>query len=382
MNSVLPINPRACPDLNVSIRAAQEHPLTPELGDVEAKKLRQSRVLLVGAGGLGSPVALALGRAGVGSLVLVDFDRVDASNLQRQILFDTKDVGRSKLEAAAERLLRESPALDVALVGEPFSLANAARLVADADLVIDGADNFPTRYLVNDACVLGHRMNVFGSVSQFEGQVAVFGAPGGPCYRCLHPEPPPDGLILNCAEGGVLGVLPGVVGALQALEAVKLLAGIGTPLIGRLLLYDALRMRARDIALARDPDCPMCGDAPTIRQLQATGAICEPARPDTDISTKTLAGWRANRTPHRLVDVREPSEHATSSIDGALLVPLGRIEQERERLRGDRPVVVFCRSGARSARAVHLLRSHGIDARSLTGGIEAWQRSETLTRKG
>jgi adenylyltransferase/sulfurtransferase len=381
MNFALPFNPRACPDLQVSARAAEERTLTPELGDVEARRLQQSRVLLVGAGGLGSPVALALGRAGVGSLVLVDFDRVDVSNLQRQILFDTHDVGRSKLQAAAERLSRESPALDVVLVEEPFSLANAARLVADADLVIDGADNFPTRYLVNDACVLGHRMNVFGSVSQFDGQVAVFGAPGGPCYRCLHPEPPPDGLVLSCAEGGVLGVLPGVVGALQALEAVKLLAGIGTPLIGRLLLYDALRMRARDIALARDPDCPVCGDAPAIRQLQATGAICEPAGPDTEITSETLAEWRADRTPHRLVDVREPSEHAASSIDGALLVPLGRIEQELDGLRGDRPVVVFCRSGARSARAVRLLRSYGIDARSLSGGIENWQRAENLTGK-
>ena len=374
MSSALPINPRARPDAGISIRVAHERSAHLEVGEVEAAKLRQSRVLLVGAGGLGSPVALALGRAGIGSIVLVDFDRVDLSNLQRQILFDTKDVGRSKLEAARERLQREAPALHVDLVEESFSLANAAGLVADVDLVIDGADNFPTRYLVNDACVLGHRMNVFGSVSQFDGQVAVFGAPGGPCYRCLHPEPPPDGLILNCAEGGVLGVLPGVVGALQAVEAVKLLAGIGTPLIGRFLLYDALRMRARDIALPRDPECPVCGDSPSIRQLQATGAVCEPARPDTDISVETLAGWRADLTPHQLVDVREPSEHAISSIEGARLVPLGRIEQELERLRGDRPVVVYCRSGARSARAVRLLRSSGIDARNLTGGIDAWQR--------
>ncbi len=203
--------------------------------------------------------------AGVGSLVLVDFDRVDESNLQRQLIFDSADVGHLKVDAARARLRQHAPGVHVETVGEPFSVASAMRLVDDVDLVIDGADNFATRYLVNDACVMAGRPNVFGSVSRFDGQVAVFSAPGGPCYRCLHPEPPPDGLIQNCAEGGVLGVLPGVIGALQAVEAVKLLTGLGEPLIGRLLIYDALRMRARDIVLPRDPHCPMCGDTPTIR---------------------------------------------------------------------------------------------------------------------
>lgn len=344
-------------------------------GEDAVRRLRQSRVLLVGVGGLGSPVALSLAAAGVGSFVLVDFDRVDDSNLQRQVLFETADVGRSKVEAARKRLLRCAPGLDVALVDEPFALSNAARLVADADVVIDGADNFATRYLVNDACVLGGRVNVFGSVSRFEGQIAVFGAPGGPCYRCLHPEPPPDGLILNCAEGGVLGVVPGVVGALQAVEAVKVLTGIGEPLVGRLLLYDALRMRLRDIVLPRDSSCPLCGDAPSISNLQATGAICaaSPSDSNSEIAASELAAWRRNGTPHLLVDVREPSEHAVSSIAGAVLVPLAGVAEGRERWPHDRPVVVYCRTGGRSGRAMRMLRAFGVDARSLSGGIDAWE---------
>lgn len=341
-----------------------------------ARRLRQSRVLLVGAGGLGSPVALMLANAGVGSIFVVDFDRVDASNLQRQVLFDTSDVGRSKVDAARERLLRIAPDLDVDCVDEPFAVSNAARLVAGVDLVIDGADNFATRYLVNDACVLGGRTNVFGSVSRFEGQVAVFGAPGGPCYRCLHPEPPPDGLIPSCAEGGVLGVLPGVIGAIQAVEAVKLLAGLGEPLIGRLLVYDALRMRIRDIVLPRDPACPVCGDTPSIRELRASGPmpVCEP-HAVAEISPQTLVEWRRRGEPHALVDVREPSEYAASSIEGAVLVPLARVGEERDRWSAEHPVVVYCRSGMRSARAARMLRSFGVDARSLTGGIDAWHAS-------
>src|SRR5690606_17409545 len=225
-------------------------------------------------GGLGSPVAMSLATAGVGTLVCVDFDRVDLSNLQRQVIFRDADIGRWKVDAARDRLRAMAPGVNVEIVREAMTVKNAEALVRSVDLVIDGADNFATRYLVNDACVLVGRPNVFGSVARFEGQVAVFAAPGGPCYRCLHPEPPPEGLIPSCAEGGVLGVLPGLIGAIQAVEAVKLLAAIGEPLIGRLLLYDAMKMRLRDIVLPRDPACPVCGDAPVIRELVASGAFC------------------------------------------------------------------------------------------------------------
>lgn len=342
-----------------------------------ARRLRESRVLLVGVGGLGAPAALGLAAAGVGAIVLIDHDRVDDSNLQRQVIFDTQDVGRAKVEAARDRLVRVAPHIDIDIVDEPFSVENAARLVSDADVVLDGSDNFSTRYLVNDACVLGQRPNVYGSVSRFDGQVAVFAAPGGPCYRCLHPEPPPDGLILNCAEGGVLGVLPGVVGALQAVEAVKILTGIGEPLVGRLLVYEALRMRLRDIVLPRDPYCPACGGTPTIRQLEAIAVdvVCATGEPASEILSEQLADWRARDVPHLLIDVREPSEHATGVIDGARLLPLGQVAGARASLPSDVPVVVYCRSGMRSARAAAMLRSGGIDARSLKGGIDAWRRS-------
>ena len=337
-----------------------------------AGRLRRSRVLLVGIGGLGSPAALGLAAAGVGTLVCIDFDRVDVSNLQRQVIFDTGDVGRSKVAAARAHLLRRMPGLHVEVVDEPLSVGNAARLIASVDLVVDGADNFATRYLVNDACVLTGRPNVFGSVSRFDGQVAVFAAPGGPCYRCLHPEPPPDGLILNCAEGGVLGVLPGVIGALQVVEAVKMLTGIGDPLVGRLLLYDALRMRARDIVLPRDPECPVCGDRPSIREVTSAAVTCRPAGGEFDIGPALLADWRRRFVPHLLLDVREPVEHATGVIAGAHLLPLARVAAEAASLPASDPVVVYCRSGARSARAVATLRALGFDARSLAGGVEAW----------
>jgi molybdopterin/thiamine biosynthesis adenylyltransferase/rhodanese-related sulfurtransferase len=348
-------------------------PLPPD-GDA-SRRLRQSRVLLVGIGGLGSPVALGLARAGIGSLVCIDFDRVDESNLQRQVIFDTGDLKRPKVEAARDRLLALHPTLDVETIDEPLSAANAARIIAGVDLVIDGADNFATRFLVNDACVLGKRPNVFGSVSRFDGQVAVFAAPGGPCYRCLHPEPPPDGLIPSCAEGGVLGVLPGVIGALQTVEAVKLLTGIGRPLVGRLLLYDAMRMRIRDIVLPRDPECPVCGDHPTIRELIETGVICATAGPSATIAPDELSDWRLRNVPHLLVDVREPSEFAAGAIEGARLMPLSQVRDELQELRPQVPVIVYCRTGMRSGKAATLLRDIGIEARSLAGGIQAWHAS-------
>jgi adenylyltransferase/sulfurtransferase len=345
-----------------------------------ARRLRAGRVLIVGVGGLGSPAASGLASAGVGSLVLVDFDRVDESNLQRQLLFTTADVGRPKVEAAREYLGRVAPTVDVEVVNEPFTTDNAGRLVASVDLVIDGADNFETRYLVNDACVLGGRPNVFGSVSRFDGQVAVFAAPGGPCYRCLHPDPPPDGLIQNCADGGVLGVLPGVIGALQAVEAVKILGGLGNPLVGRLLIYDALRMRLRDISLPRDPQCAVCSDARTIHGLTRVGAVCATSQAVPEISVQTLQQWRRQGEPHVLVDVREPAEHAEAAIEGAALIPLSGIGEAGRQLPVDIPVVVYCRSGVRSARAAAMLRSSGRDARSLTGGIEAWQIDRSAHR--
>lgn len=362
--------PRQTPDL----AALLAQPTFDPRGEAAAR-LRTSRVLVVGIGGLGSPVALGLVRAGVGSLVLIDFDRVDESNLQRQVIFDTADVGRSKVEAARERLRQSGARTQVDVVDEPFSVDNAATLVADVDLVVDGADNFGTRYLVNDACVFARRPNVFGSVARFDGQVGVFAAPGGPCYRCLHPEPPPEGLIPSCAEGGVLGVLPGVIGALQVVEAVKMLAGLGTPLVGRLLIYDALRMRIRDIVLPRDPACPICGDTPTIQRLAATNVVCSPSDPAApELTPADLRAWRRDGVRHLLVDVREPSEHATGTIDGARLLPQGQLPEARASLPTDVPLVLYCRSGMRSARAAGMLRAAGFDARSLAGGILAWQQ--------
>jgi sulfur-carrier protein adenylyltransferase/sulfurtransferase len=247
--------------------------------------------------------------------------------------------------------------------------------------VLDGTDNFTTRYLVNDACVMERRPNVYGSVFRFEGQAAVFSAADGPCYRCLHPEPPPAGLIPNCAEGGVLGVLPGVIGTIQATEAIKLLTGIGEPLIGKLLLYDALRMRFRQITLPRDPECPVCGDAPRIRELQEYDLSCEPENlrtrePEnlTEMTVEELYKWRAEKRPHLLIDVREPSEHAAASIEGAVLIPLRELQSKVKRLPKDQPIVVHCQSGGRSAIAVAMLKLQGFDAKNLSGGIKAWSR--------
>jgi adenylyltransferase/sulfurtransferase len=345
--------------------------------DAAAKsRLHAARALVVGVGGLGSPAALYLASAGVGTLVLVDDDRVDESNLQRQVIFDTADVGRPKVEAAAVRLRARHPDLHVEPIARRLDETNARQLVAAVDVVVDGADNFATRYLVNDACVLERRPNVFGSVSQFDGQVAVFAAADGPCYRCLHPDPPPDGLILNCADAGVLGVLPGVIGMLQAVEAIKIIAGIGSPLVGRLLTYDALRMRVRDITLPRDPACPACGARPTITTLKAVTVSCAvPVNEETTMTVEELLAWRVRQVPHVLIDVREPSEHAVDCIERATLMPLGSLASTIDALPRDRPVVVHCRTGARSARAVAMLRAKGIDARNLAGGIEAWRRA-------
>ena len=345
--------------------------ILPGFGVEGQQRLHAGRVLIVGAGGLGSPAALYLAAAGVGTIGLVDFDAVDVTNLQRQVLYSTDEVGQLKLDAAAARLRGINPDITVVPHDAKLDATNAMELVRAYDVVIDGTDNFPTRYLVNDACVMTRTPNVYGSVFRFEGQVAVFGTPDGPCYRCLHPEPPPAGLIPNCAEAGVLGVLPGVIGTLQATEAIKLLTGMGEPLVGRLLLYDALRLRFREIALPRDRECPVCGDAPTIRTLVAYSDVCDMAT-ETDMTVEELNRWRRDRTPHVLVDVREPSEAAISRIEGSHLVPLGSLAQRIDELPTDVPIVIHCKHGGRSARATTMLRAKGYDARNLTGGIAAW----------
>ena len=354
-------------------RRYSRHLLLPEFGEAGQRRLKSGRVLVVGAGGLGSPAAIYLAAAGVGTIGLVDFDVVDETNLQRQVLYAASDVGRPKLAAAAARLTAQNPCVTIVPHDEPFNERSARRLVEAYDVIVDGTDNFATRYLVNDACVMAGRPNVYGSVSRFEGQAAVFGAPGGPCYRCLHPEPPPPGLIPSCAEGGVLGVVPGIIGTIQATEAIKLVSATGQPLVGRVLLFDALQMSFRRIALPRDPECPVCGEQPTIRALKSYDNVCEPGGSE-DMTTEELRSWRTDGTPHTLIDVREPSEHAVVCIEGAILIPLATLPGQLDQLPQDRPVVVHCKSGIRSARAVEFLRSNGYDAHNLVGGMDVWSR--------
>jgi sulfur-carrier protein adenylyltransferase/sulfurtransferase len=366
------------PQLTASERQRySRHLLLPELGEDGQRKLKHARVLCVGAGGLGSPAALYLAAAGVGTLGLVDFDVVDFSNLQRQIIHGTADVGRSKLESARARIEALNPDVHVETFDARFSAANARTLVEAFDVIVDGTDNFPARYLVNDACVLYGRPNAWGSIFRFEGQAAVFAAPGGPCYRCLHPEPPPEGLVPNCAEAGVLGVLPGVIGTIQATEALKLIAGIGEPLIGRFLVYDALKMRFRELRLARDPDCAICGTQPTITQLREESAFCaEGVRPGSDPFRMTVQQLRARMeagTAPLILDVREPFEAAICSLPGAVLIPLGELPRRLGELDPKADIVVHCKSGGRSARAVALLREQGFTgAVNLSGGILNW----------
>src|SRR5687767_603340 len=364
--------------------------LLPEFGREGQQRLIDARVLIIGLGGLGSPAAMYLAAAGVGTLGLVDFDVVDETNLHRQIIHGTPDVGRSKMTSAAETLRAINPGVLLEHYEEPFGVSNARALVDAYDIVVDGTDNFPTRYLVNDACVMSGTPNVYGSIFRFEGQAAVFAAAGGPCYRCLHPEPPPAGLIPNCAEAGVLGVLPGIIGTIQATEAIKLITGIGEPLVGRLLLYDASRMTFRDITLSRDPECPVCGDTPTIRTLVAYDQVCDPgtlrspgasalggltemAEMKDEMTVDELHQWRESGHPHMLVDVREPFEHASTRIEGSVLMPMGTVMGQLDQLPKDQPIVVHCQSGGRSARVTSALRQKGYDAVNLVGGIQAWR---------
>ena len=362
------------------------HLLLPEVGEAGQRRLKNARILCVGAGGLGAPAALYLAAAGVGTLGIVDFDVVDFSNLQRQIIHGTPDVGRSKLASARERIHELNPEIRVETIEAPFKAANAREIVDGWDVVIDGTDNFAARYVVNDACVLYGKPNAWGSIFRFEGQASVFAVPGGPCYRCLHPEPPPPGLVPSCAEAGVLGVLPGIIGTIQATEALKLVLGVGEPLVGRFLMFDALKMRFREIALAKDPDCPICGANPTIRELFDYDEYCTSSTVPPRASDVTVADLKsmidAGRPP-AILDVREPFEAELCRIPGAKLIPLGELPRRLDELDRGAALVVHCKSGGRSARAVAILREKGFaHARNLSGGILAWidEVDPTLTR--
>ncbi len=353
------------------------HLILPDVGVEGQRKLKAARVLLIGAGGLGSPAALYLAAAGVGTLGLVDFDVVDKTNLQRQILHGTSTVGVSKLESATARIKDLNPNVRVEPFETRLTSENALDIIREFDIVADGTDNFPTRYLVNDACVLLDKPNVYGSIFRFEGQASVFHATRGPCYRCLYSEPPPPGLVPSCAEGGVLGVLPGIIGSIQAMETIKLILGAGQPLIGRLVLFDALKLQFRELKLEKDPDCPVCGTHPTVTELIDYQAFCgigaEPSYDGVEITAQELRDEWQRRPDLLVVDVREPHEHAIAHIDGAVLIPLGELPDRLGELEGHREIVTHCHHGARSLKALEILKAAGFSkVRSLRGGIDAW----------
>jgi molybdopterin/thiamine biosynthesis adenylyltransferase/rhodanese-related sulfurtransferase/molybdopterin converting factor small subunit len=374
---------RELPQLNNDeIKRYSRHLIMPEVGVDGQRKLKAGKVLCVGAGGLGSPAAMYLAAAGVGTIGLVDFDVVDFSNLQRQIIHGTPDVGRSKLASARDRLYAINPNIEIQTYETTLSSENALQLFEPYDVILDGTDNFPTRYLTNDACVLLDKPNAYGSIFRFEGQASVFATRKGPCYRCLYPEPPPPGLVPSCAEGGVLGVLPGIIGVIQATEALKLIAGIGEPLIGRFLLYDALKMRFRELKVPKDPDCPVCGLHPTITRLIDYEQFCgiHPAAPEQttvnvqgDITSVELKQRLDRGDKLTLVDVREPNEFQINRIPGTVLIPLGEIPRRYAELNKDDEIVVHCKMGGRSAKAADFLRSVGFSrVLNLKGGILDW----------
>ncbi|MGA7733550.1 MAG: molybdopterin-synthase adenylyltransferase MoeB [Chloroflexia bacterium] len=371
------------------IRRYSRHLIVPEVGLEGQKKLKAGSVLLIGAGGLGSPLALYLAAAGVGRIGIVDFDVVDESNLQRQVIHGTSAVGTSKLASAKSRILDINPHVQVDSYPVPLTSENALDILRPYDVIVDGTDNFPTRYLVNDACVLLHKPNVYGSIFRFEGQASVFWAERGPCYRCLYPEPPPPGLVPSCAEGGVLGILPGTVGTIQATETIKLLLGIGKPLIGRLLLYNALDMEFRELRLRKDPECPICGEHPTVTELIDYQQFCgidpktERGETDRDITPRELRDRLARGDSLVLVDVREPNEWNIVRLDGARLIPLNTLPQHVHELSTADELVLYCKGGTRSARALGQLREMGFRKLwNLKGGINAWaeQVDPTLPR--
>jgi molybdopterin/thiamine biosynthesis adenylyltransferase/rhodanese-related sulfurtransferase len=362
------------------VQRYSRHLIMPEVGMDGQLKIKQAKVLCIGTGGLGAPLGLYLAAAGVGRIGLVDFDVVDYTNLQRQVLFGTSDVGRPKIEAAADRLRNLNPEIQIDTFETHLTSENALDILKDYDVVVDGTDNFPTRYLVNDACVLLGKPNVYGSIFRFEGQITVFGYPGGPCYRCLYPEPPPPGLVPSCAEGGVLGVLPGIVGTIQAAETLKLIIGKGEPLIRRLLLFDALAMRFRELKLRKNPECPVCGENPTLTKLIDYAEFCgirgeEAPMPTTTVPEITPVELKARLDKGDdvyILDVREPHEYQICNIDGHL-IPLGELSRRVNELDSSRDIVAHCRSGKRSADAVDFLRKAGFrKVWSLKGGILAW----------
>lgn len=350
------------------------HIILPEVGLEGQKKLKSASVLCVGAGGLGSPLALYLAAAGVGRIGIVDFDKVDESNLQRQILHDTPSVGTPKLESAKKRLTALNPHIAIETYETRLSSANAVDLFKKYDVIADGTDNFPTRYLVNDACVLTGKPNAYGSIFRFEGQLSVFGAKDGPCYRCLYPEPPPPGLVPSCAEGGVLGVLPGVIGTMQAVETIKLILGIGKPLIGRLMLYDALEQSWRTLKVKKNPDCPVCGKNPTIKAPIDYEAFCglKEKSVTPEMTVEELKAKLDKKEKFILLDVREQNEYEVAKIPGSKLIPLGELPQRHGELDKSQKIVVHCKMGGRSARAVQFLTQQGYDAINVAGGINAW----------
>jgi len=376
------------PTLNAEeIKRYSRHLILPEVGMEGQKKLKSASVLCIGAGGLGSPVAMYLAAAGIGRLGIVDFDVVDYSNLQRQILHTTPDVGRPKLQSARDHLKALNPGVEIQTFETALTSDNALQIFADYDVIVDGTDNFPTRYLVNDACVLLGKPNAYGSIFRFEGQASVFGTKEGPCYRCLYPEPPPPGLVPSCAEGGVLGVLPGIVGCIQANETLKLILGIGEPLVGRFLVFDSLRMKFRELKLRKDPDCPVCGTHPTVTKLidyeQFCGVAPSAAAPEDSVSADagnnqeiTVLELKARRDRGDdpfVLDVREPHEYEINRIPGSTLIPLGDLPERFTELDANREIVCQCKSGMRSARAAAFLREHGFkNVKNLKGGILAW----------
>jgi molybdopterin/thiamine biosynthesis adenylyltransferase/rhodanese-related sulfurtransferase len=375
-------NPATLPALsNEEILRYSRHLIMPEVGMEGQQKLKAARVLCIGAGGLGSPLALYLAAAGVGTLGIVDFDVVDFTNLQRQVIHTTADVGRKKLQSAAAKITAINPYVQVNTFETLLTSENALELFRDFDLVVDGTDNFPTRYLVNDACVLSGKPNVYASIFRFEGQASVFATEAGPCYRCLYPEPPPPGLVPSCAEGGVLGILPGLLGIIQATEAIKLILGAGEPLIGRLLLVDALGMKFRELRLRKNPECPVCGPHRTITQLIDYNQFCgirgEEAAPAATTQIPEIAVEELKRKLDRgedvyILDVREPHEYQICNLGGHL-IPLGELPKRVHELDSSREIVAHCKMGGRSAKAVDFLRQAGFTkVKNLQGGILAW----------
>lgn len=363
---------------NDEILRYSRHLIIPEVGMQGQKKLKAGKVLLIGAGGLGSPIALYLAAAGVGTIGIVDFDVVELTNLQRQVVHATRDIGRSKLESAREAIADVNPYVNVRLHETRLDSDNAKAIFAEYDVIVDGTDNFATRYLVNDACVLLGKPNVYGSIFRFDGQVTVFDARVGPCYRCLYPTPPPPGLVPSCAEGGVLGVLPGIIGTLQALETIKLLLGKGDSLVGRLVLFDALAFKFRELKIRKNPECPICGKDPTIHELIDYEQFCGVPSTDADgdeeneISVEDLKARLDRGDDLELVDVREPHESEIVSIGGKL-IPLRELPDRTQELSATKEIIVYCKSGERSARAVKFLRGVGFRrAKNMRGGIQAW----------